>query len=54
LALQILREKPPPELEMHADDRERVVDIAPGPRTLRTTDPEVQALWEAIFARDNR
>jgi len=52
--LELLRERPLPDVEPLPDGRERVVDIAPGPRTLRITDAKIQALWEAIFARDNR
>ena len=52
--LELLRERPLPQVQASPDGRERVVDIAPGPGTVRTTDARIQALWEAIFARDNR
>jgi hypothetical protein len=52
--LELLRDRPIPKAEPAPDGRERVIDIAPGPRTMPTTNREVQALWDAIFARDNR
>lgn len=52
--LELLRDRPIPRAEPAPDGRERIIDIAPSPSTMRTTDREVQALWEAIFTRDNR